>query len=363
MRARGESGARAASRRAVHRPGLRAVSRSSMAALLAVATAAALLSGCSKNSGYTGSTPAAAPGHAATAPATTATPAGTVVPSGPIAAALAEPATGALLLLDSDGVTVRILDPADLAAPARTVTLPARTTALTPGPEGQVLAAAGSQVLHIDPAAASVHATPVDGQVRSVAQRADGTVAAGLADGRVLILGADGHVTQTFTGLGGNDAIVAPGSAIVTLDRDRTTLTQVDIKRARPGLQLRAGIGAVNMITDHFGRMLVTDTAGGALLVYTPDPLEMHQWFPVGSSPYAEAYDQATETLWVSLTGTNEVVGYDLSTGIPEEVRRFATVRQPNSVTVDSRTGDLFVGSATGAGLQRIGADERKRGQ
>jgi DNA-binding beta-propeller fold protein YncE len=117
------------------------------------------------------------------------------------------------------------------------------------------------------------------------------------------------------------------------------------------------------VITDHYGRMLVTDTSGGALLVFTTDPLEMHQMFPVGASPYALAYDQATETVWVTLTASNEVVGYDLSTGIPEEVGRFATVRQPNSVTVDSRSGDLFVGSATGDGLQRIGAEERKRGQ
>lgn len=354
------SGARAASPRAAHRPGVR---RSVGAALLAATAAAALLTGCSNSSGHSGSPAATAPGRAATAPAAHATPAGTVVPSAPIAAALAEPATGKLALLDPDGVTVRILDPADPSAPARTVTLPARTTALVPGPPGQILAAAGRQVLHIDLTAASVHGTPVDGDVRSVAQRADGTVAAGLSDGRVLILAADGQVRQTSTGFTGNDAIAAPGPAVVVLDRDKTTLTQVDLARKRPGLQLRAGIGATNMITDHFGRMLLTDTSGNALLVYTADPLEMHQWFPVGSAPYAEAYDQAAEILWVTLTGSNEVAGYDLSKGIPEEVARFATVRQPNSVTVDSRTGDLFVGSATGDGLQRIGADERKRGQ
>jgi hypothetical protein len=117
------------------------------------------------------------------------------------------------------------------------------------------------------------------------------------------------------------------------------------------------------MIGDHFGRRLVTDTDGAELLVYTADPLVLHQRFPVGSSPYALAYDQRSETVWVTLTGSNEVVGYELSTGIPVEVGRYPTVRQPNSATVDARTGDLFVGSATGDGLQRIGADQRKRGQ
>ncbi len=56
----------------------------------------------------------------------------------------------------------------------------------------------------------------------------------------------------------------------------------------------------------------------------------------------------------MTLTGNNKVVGYDLSTGVPVEKNRFDTVRQPNSVTVDTATGTLVVGSATGDGLQRI---------
>jgi DNA-binding beta-propeller fold protein YncE len=329
---------------------------------LATTATAALLAGCAKHSGND-ATPGPAPGHAALAPAEHTTPAGTVIPSAPIAAALDEPATGKLVLLDPDGVTVRILDPTAPGDPARTVTLPARTAALSPGPSGQVLAAAGRQVLHIDVAAGTVRAAPVDGEVRAVAQRPDGTVAAGLSDGRLLILGPDGRVRQMVTGLTGADAIAAPGAAVAVLDRTQTTLSQIDFRRERPGLALRAGQGATEMITDHYGRMLVTDTASGALLVFSADPLLMRQMFPVSSSPYALAYDQRSETVWVTLTGSNQVAGYDLSKGIPEEVGRFATVRQPNSVTVDSRTGDLFVASATGDGLQRIGADERKRGQ
>ncbi len=339
----------------------RSVRRSACVLTLAVAVSAALLAGCSKHSD-SNATPSSAPAHAAVSPAERTAPAGTVTASGPIAGVLADPGTGKLVLLDPDGVTVRILAPAALADP-RTITLPARTSALVPGPSGQVLAAAGRQVLHIDVAAATVRATPVDGQVRAVSQRPDGTIAAGLADHRLLILAPDGHVEQTVSGLAGIDAIATPGTAVTVLDRTQTELSQMDFKRDRPGLALRAGAGSTEMITDHYGRILVTDTAENALLVFSADPLLMRQMFPVGSSPYAMAYDQRTETVWVTLTGSNEVVGYDLSTGIPEEVGRFATVRQPDSVTVDSRTGDLFVASATGDGLQRIGADDRKRGQ
>jgi len=36
------------------------------------------------------------------------------------------------------------------------------------------------------------------------------------------------------------------------------------------------------------------------------------------------------------------------------ETARYPTVRQPNSVTVDTVNGDLLIGSATGDGLQQI---------
>lgn len=339
----------------------RGVSRSVCAAALAAVAAAALASGCAQHSGSGGTASEGTPASAAAAPVQHTAPAGVVSPSGPIAALLAEPATGRLVLLDGDGVTVRIQDPTGGAA-ERSLTLPARTSALVAGPAGQVLAAAGHTVLHVDVAAATVHATAVDGQVRAVAQRPDGTEAAVLADGRLLILAADGRVLHTVEGMSG-DEIAAPGTAVAVLDRARTTLTQADIAHARAGLALRTGQGATNLVTDHFGRILVTDTTGGALLVYTADPLAMHQMFPLGSAPYALAYDQRSETVWVTLTGSNQIAGFDLSTGIPVEVGRYPTVRQPNAVTVDSRTGELFVGSATGDGLQRIGADERKRGQ
>ena len=57
---------------------------------------------------------------------------------------------------------------------------------------------------------------------------------------------------------------------------------------------------------------------------------------------------------WVTLTAENQVVGYDIATGIPVEQARFDTVRQPDTVAVDTAGGALLIGSATGDGLQRI---------
>ncbi|MBO0855769.1 MAG: hypothetical protein J2P18_18615 [Nocardia sp.] len=332
------------------------------AVVAALAVAAIVVAGCSAHhDDDTGRATGRAPGIAATAPAT-APPAGTVIASPAVGLLVSDPQTGHLAATDPAGTTLRLIDPDDPGA-ARALPLPAPAAALVPGGPGQVLVAAGRRVLRVDMTSAAITAVPVDGQVRSVAQRGDGTLAVGLDGGRVQILGADGKPVHTVTGLGTVDEVVADGSAVATLDLAQTTLTQLDLGRGRPGLALRAGLGTTHVIGDRFGRLLATDTSGNGLLVYTTDQLLLRQRFPVGAGPYAIAYDERSDTVWLTLTGTNEVAGFDLSTGIPVQVGRFATVRQPNSLTIDNRTGEMFVGSATGDGLQRVRADQRKRGQ
>ena len=76
--------------------------------------------------------------------------------------------------------------------------------------------------------------------------------------------------------------------------------------------------------------------------------------FPLADGPYGLAYDDRRNLLWVSQTAANQVVGFDLSTGEPRERARFATVRQPDSITVDPESGAVFVLSAVGEGLQRV---------
>ncbi|WP_043725998.1 YncE family protein, partial [Nocardia asiatica] len=251
----------------------------------------------------------------------------------------------------------------DVAQPlVRAVTLPERASALAPGRPGEMLAAAPGRVLRVDLASGTVTAVAVDGDVRSVRARDDGGLLVGTADGRVLELTPGGEVSRTVSGLVSADELAEAGGELTVLDRRQTAVFEIDPGKERPGLALRAGDGATELIGDARGRFVVTDTAGGELLVYTAGPLVLRQRFPVGSSPYALAYDQRSDTVWVTCTQRNEVVGFDLSTGIPKEVGRYATVRQPNSVAVEQGTGDLFVGSATGDGLQRIGADDRKRG-
>jgi DNA-binding beta-propeller fold protein YncE len=70
--------------------------------------------------------------------------------------------------------------------------------------------------------------------------------------------------------------------------------------------------------------------------------------------PYGVTYDPMRDRLWVASSGTNEVVGYDMTTGTPREVQRLPTVQNPYTVGVDSTTGRLFVAGVTTGQLQII---------
>ncbi|WP_159928616.1 MULTISPECIES: YncE family protein [Nocardia] len=332
--------------------------RGSVVSAFAGVAVLALLAGCSSGGGP--DLPTREPATAADAPAVTTPPAGRVLPAGPITALEADPSSG--LLVGLDGAVLTVIDPDAAPHVVRTVRLPERAGGLAPGRPGEMLAAAPGRVLRVDLTSGAVGEVAVDGDVRSVRARRDGGLLVGTADGRVLELAPGGEVTHTVSGLVSADALAEADGKLTVLDRRQTAIFEFDPAQQRPGLALRAGDGATQLIGDTRGRFVVTDTAGGELLVYTAGPLVLRQRFPVGSSPYALAYDQRSDTVWVTCTQRNEVVGFDLSTGIPKEVGRYATVRQPNSVAIEQRTGDLFVGSATGEGLQRIGADDRKRG-
>lgn len=328
------------------RPGIRGTA-------LVWGVAVAVLAGCS-----TESTPDALqtiePATPAAAPTVTPEAAGTVRPFAyNVDALITEPATGTFAALADDGTRLLLLENA--TAEPRVVDLPAAAVTIVPGPEGTVLAPAAGMVAQVNIADGTVTEVTVDGNARSAAVLDDGRWAVGTDAGRVLIVApGTGEVESSISGLASVDAFAVTGDDIAALDRRQTSLTELDIEDSHLGPALRAGRGATQLATDPFGRVLVADTGGEELLVYTLDSLILRQRYPVGPAPYGIAYDQQRDLVWVTLTGSNEVVGYDLSTGSPEERHRFATVRQPDSIAVDPADAALVIASATGDGLQRI---------
>ncbi len=305
--------------------------------------------------------PTIEPATAAVSPPAAAAPAGRVLPlPGRPTRARYDTATGALAVLTpGPDSTVTILGPD--RAPT-TVTLPSAATALTGDGNGTIWAATRGGLIRVDLAAATAAPVAIEGEAdtdfTALARRADGRLVLGSATGTAYLLDADLNVSHRAADFARVDAIVTQGDIAVVLDRGQTSVTALGIDGAKQEA-LRAGLGATSMAADSTGRVLVTDTRGGQLLVFTVDPLIERQAYPVGDSPFGVT--GSPTLVWVSQTASNTVVGYDLGTGIPVEKVRYPTVQQPDSLAYDDTSGTLYVVSGVGAGVQVIERADGRR--
>lgn len=115
-----------------------------------------------------------------------------------------------------------------------------------------------------------------------------------------------------------------------------------------------AGYGPSHAAAAADGRVFVADTRGGNVLVYETRPrLKFIQQLRTGGSPYGLAVDRQRDRLWVTDSGADRVIEVDIADEL-RAIKTYATVRQPNTVAVDTRTGAaVVVGQAAGE-LQRI---------
>ncbi len=325
-----------------------------MVMAMAMAAVSLVVGGCDKNPIST-APPTIEPARPAVSPPAATAPAGRVLPlAGSPQSASIDAASGSLVVFTPAATAATLTVFPKNGAP-RTVALPGPATAVADGDDGTFYAATRGGFFTVDLAAGKSARTAVEGQQNTdftaIARRADGRIVLGSADGSALTLGQDNRVAGAADLFARVDAIVAQGNTAVVLDRAQTSVTELH-PDGSPALALRAGLGATTIAADPMGRVLVTDTRGGQLLVFGVDPLMERQAYPVGGAPYGVA---GSKTLvWVSLTETNTVVGYDLATGIPVEKVRYPTVQQPNALAFDDTTGTLYVVSGTGGGVQVI---------
>lgn len=142
---------------------------------------------------------------------------------------------------------------------------------------------------------------------------------------------------------------------LVRVDGRARVLELYDRRTLKRTARVAAGVGPTHVVAAG-DRLYVTDTQGGALLVFATRPklaLVRRVYLPGG--PYGMALDPMRHRLWVTLTARNEVVSLPAN-GRPRPLVRLPTVRQPDSVAVDPTLGTLAV-TGRGAGvLQLIGA-------
>lgn len=318
-------------------------------------TALTLVTGCSGTESLT--TPQTIePGRAADSPATVVDPAGQVLPlDGTPESVIFDPGIGALVVLvDGDTPALRVLGD---GAP-RSIALPggdASVRALVSDGPGKALLAARGGYFTVDLASGAADRIGVDGQgdaeVTAVARRGDGHLVLGTADGAVYVLDGPNTVAHSSKIFARVDSIVVQGDTAAVLDRGQTSVTTLDAD-ATQAQALRAGEGATVMVADPAGRILVADSRGDELLVFGADPLILRQRYPVFNSPHGLA--GSAELTWVSTTNNNQIVGYDLSTGIPVEKVRHPSVRQADLLAYDAESDTLYAVSTRGAGVQVI---------
>lgn len=325
----------------------------------AVTAAAGLLAGCgtdqqSQDELLVGPSPVAA--TPATAPAAATTPRGTVLP-------LPGNATATTVDQSTRQLAIAIADPPQLllyaldtpTGPPRAIPLPGPAEQLTPV-DGGLLAAIPTkqQIVRITLPSGQTSTVGVEGDPAGVTAYRGKTLVALRARKAVGIVGEQ-RLQQLITGgLFSADQILTVGDHVIVLDRVRTAVFDINVDAGTVGAGLRAGQGAGTAVVDRYGRVLVTDTRGGALLAFSVNPLLLRQLYPVPGAPYGLAYDPTRDLAWVTLTERNEVVGYNMAGEQPEEKYRIPTVHQPNTVAVDPATGRVIVASADGAGVQLV---------
>ncbi len=278
-------------------------------------------------------------------------PAGRVLPAPPVQHTAYDAATHTLGV--TSGSALLLFD-TRAGGPPREVPLPSAPAQLRQHTPGQLMLAMpdANQIATVDAGSGALHPTPVAGGPID-AVPAGGDLAVALRDANsVTFLGSH----RTAGGFDEPSQLLPAGPDVLVLDRLSTSVTPVNTTTGEKGAGLRAGQGAGEAVTDRYGRLLVTGTRVGELMAFSTDPLIMKQRYPVPDSPYGIAYDPNRDLAWVAVTGTNEVVGYDVAGGEPRERHRLPTVGQPNSVTVDPDSGEVFVASATGDGIQVVRA-------
>lgn len=294
---------------------------------------------------------AAEPAHS---PMTTTTPAGTLVPVGQGAeGVVADPVTH-LVAVGTRGPNALVLLDDRTGQVAMRVPLPGHLRHLQlAAPGGPVLVPdeSSNSLLTVSLPTGVVQATVHTGSSpHDATAAANGTVFVANEAGSSVVAVRNKAVVHTFTDVVQPAGLAAVGTLVGLVDVRQNALHIYDANTLTSRATLPAGAGPTHVEADKRGRLLVIDTRGNAVLRYelTPSPRQLDR-LALPGTPYGVTYDPVRDRLWVTLTALNQVVGIDVSGASPRVVTTIPTVRQPNTVSVDDSTGELFVtGTDTG---------------
>ena len=256
-----------------------------------------------------------------------------------------------------DPTALTLLD-ATTGAVLRKVALPGALRHLQlAGPGGPVLVPdeGSNRLLRVALPGGEITSQVITGVVpHDATQAANGTVFVANELGHSVVAVRGDQVVHTFTDVTQPAGLAAVGNLVGLVDVRENTLTVYDAERLQRVAEVPAGAGPTHVVADKRGHLAVIDTRGGAVLLYELSPtLRQIGRVELPGTPYGVAYDAVRDRLWVTLTALNEVIGLNLNASAPVLATPLPTVRQPNTVAVDSATGRLFV-TGTDQGVLEI---------
>jgi hypothetical protein len=317
-------------------------------ALLAVATL--VLAGCGAATPAAAPPPPAAPvPRAVASPRVTARPAGRVLRVGALPDALAaDPRAHELAVAVHDPSRLLLLD-------ARSGRVKQRVAVPVGDP-----ARAATPAVFLIPAETGAHALAITPADHTGATTRPPSAAAVL--GRTFVTAGD-HVTvldrgRPTTRFGGAPTTLAAADfnrSLAVLSGRRLEL--YDPRTLRRTASVPAGRGPTNLaaLDDD---LYVADTTGGAVLTFSTRPrLHLVARLAMAGGPYAIAADPIHRILGVTLTAINGLTLIALTD--PTHRRTLPTIRQPDTLAIDSSTDTIAVASPASGLLQLIRSDER----
>ena len=341
-------------------------------------TAAVLLAGCGGGGDAAPAGPVAA--EPASSPAPTTTPAGTVVGAGgngPEGIAVDASGRAIIALRDVSGLAL-----VDVAVDGSTATVRQVVTDInqsarhldlaTPVGPALVPLEGTDELLTVDLGSGAVtsEATGVGNGPHNAVRTADGTDVVTNEHGGGVVFVRDGQVLSSLPagppqpgGLAavGRYAAVADVQGNGVFVYDGTTRAQV-AHRAVGSLLTHAltlaAPGAPDGTGPAAGIVAFADTSGGMVeleRITATGQVEDVARIAAPDSPYGLGYDAQRSLLFVTRTGSNLLRVVDVADPAnPRVLGDLPTVRQPNSVAVDPRSGTVLVTGSAGGELQVI---------
>jgi len=283
-------------------------------------------------------------------------PAGTVAKFGGKPEGLAfDPSAGLLAVALRAPSRLDFIDPGSLAVKRRLrLPAPARHLAFARSDGGILVPAeAADALLVVAPGAGVLSSTPVGNHPHDAVAANGSIFVADEHSDQVSVLRGERNVATLDAPEQPGGIASADGRYIALVAVAERVLQVYDAQTLESLGSTSAGVGPTHVVS--LGRRAyVADTEGDLVREFWvgPEPRQTAVAAAPGT-PYGIAVDPRRRRLWVTLTATNRLAGFALGGPRPRRFATYPTVRQPNSVEVDPRTGDVFVAGAEGL-LERI---------